>query len=151
MGEAGRVFHASLGQRIGWVSKEAGVFPKFRALSPFPPSLPSWPGAASLMGLSGCPLGPRGQVAPHFIVLSRLYSRGWGLCLDDSPTKDVIDFPSIPPGVLYDVGHQCRLQYGAYSAFCDDMDVSVGPVWTRGRRAALSSPQTPPSLGSAHT
>lgn len=46
--------------------------------------------------------------------------------MDDSPSKDVIDFPSAPPGVLYDVGHQCRLQYGAYSAFCDDMDVSAG-------------------------
>ncbi|MBV97177.1 A disintegrin and metalloproteinase with thrombospondin motifs 7, partial [Eschrichtius robustus] len=56
-------------------------------------------------------------------------SRGWGLCLDDSPTKDVIDFPSIPPGVLYDVGHQCRLQYGAYSAFCDDMDNVCHTLW----------------------
>ncbi|KAB0398791.1 hypothetical protein E2I00_014015, partial [Balaenoptera physalus] len=70
-----------------------------------------------------------GQVAPHFIVLSHLCSRGWGLCLDDSPTKDVIDFPSIPPGVLYDVGHQCRLQYGAYSAFCDDMDNVCHTLW----------------------
>lgn len=51
-------------------------------------------------------------------------SRGWGLCLDDPPSKEVIDFPAVPPGVLYDVSHQCRLQYGAYSAFCDDMDVS---------------------------
>lgn len=35
-----------------------------------------------------------------------------------------MDAPSVPPGVLYDVSHQCRLQYGAYSAFCDGMDVS---------------------------
>ncbi|ETE62891.1 A disintegrin and metalloproteinase with thrombospondin motifs 7, partial [Ophiophagus hannah] len=61
------------------------------------------------------------------------HSRGWGLCLDDAPAKDVINFPSVPPGVLYDVSHQCRLQYGAYSTYCDDMDwcfngecVSVG-------------------------
>lgn len=30
------------------------------------------------------------------------------------------------PGVLYDMDHQCRLQYGAASVFCKDMDVSVG-------------------------
>lgn len=46
--------------------------------------------------------------------------------MDDSPAKDVIDFPSVLPGVLYDVNHQCRLQYGAYSVFCEDMDVSKG-------------------------
>ncbi|XP_060011181.1 A disintegrin and metalloproteinase with thrombospondin motifs 7 isoform X2 [Lagenorhynchus albirostris] len=61
--------------------------------------------------------------------ITRFLDRGWGLCLDDSPTKDVIDFPSIPPGVLYDVGHQCRLQYGAYSAFCDDMDNVCHTLW----------------------
>lgn len=65
--------------------------------------------------------------------------------MDDAPTKDVIDFPSVPPGVLYDVGHQCRLQYGAYSAFCEDMDVSVG---TGGGGATLRSLQR---LRSAHT
>lgn len=52
------------------------------------------------------------------------FSRGWGLCLDDPPARGVLDFPLVPPGVLYDVSHQCRLQYGAYSTFCDDMDVS---------------------------
>ena len=97
------------------------------------------------MGLSGCPLeSPRGQAAPYPTFLSHLCSRGWGLCLDDSPAKDVIDFPSIPPGVLYDVGHQCRLQYGAYSAFCDDMDVS-GVGGSPQQRADPSQP------GSVHT
>nr|XP_035924580.1 A disintegrin and metalloproteinase with thrombospondin motifs 7 [Halichoerus grypus] len=61
--------------------------------------------------------------------ITRFLDRGWGLCLDDSPSKDVIDFPSVPPGVLYDVGHQCRLQYGAYSAFCDDMDNVCHTLW----------------------
>uniref|UniRef100_A0A480IGI4 A disintegrin and metalloproteinase with thrombospondin motifs 7 isoform X1 n=1 Tax=Sus scrofa TaxID=9823 RepID=A0A480IGI4_PIG len=61
--------------------------------------------------------------------ITRFLDRGWGLCLDDSPAKDVIDFPSVPPGVLYDVGHQCRLQYGAYSAFCDDMDNVCHTLW----------------------
>ncbi|XP_054858791.1 A disintegrin and metalloproteinase with thrombospondin motifs 7 isoform X2 [Eublepharis macularius] len=54
--------------------------------------------------------------------VTRFLDRGWGLCLDDPPAKDVIDYPSVPPGVLYDVSHQCRLQYGPYSTFCDDMD-----------------------------
>uniref|UniRef100_A0A673U8E5 A disintegrin and metalloproteinase with thrombospondin motifs 7 n=1 Tax=Suricata suricatta TaxID=37032 RepID=A0A673U8E5_SURSU len=90
----------------------------FSALSALPPPL--------LRGLHDgslrlCPL-PRPP-------LSHLCSRGWGLCLDDAPTKDVIDFPSVPPGVLYDVGHQCRLQYGAYSAFCDDMDNVCHTLW----------------------
>uniref|UniRef100_A0A8C4PQD1 A disintegrin and metalloproteinase with thrombospondin motifs 7 n=1 Tax=Equus asinus asinus TaxID=83772 RepID=A0A8C4PQD1_EQUAS len=61
--------------------------------------------------------------------ITRFLDRGWGLCLDDAPAKDVIDFPSVPPGVLYDVSHQCRLQYGAYSAFCDDMDNVCHTLW----------------------
>lgn len=83
------------------------------------------------------------QVAPHLIFLSCLYSRGWGLCLDDPPADDVIDFPSVPPGVLYDVSHQCRLQYGAYSVFCDDMDVSVGHVWEWGMAVGLRGQPSP--------
>ncbi|XP_015273981.1 PREDICTED: A disintegrin and metalloproteinase with thrombospondin motifs 7 [Gekko japonicus] len=61
--------------------------------------------------------------------LTRFLDRGWGLCLDDPPAKDVIDYPSIPPGVLYDVSHQCRLQYGPYSTFCEDMDSVCSTLW----------------------
>ncbi|XP_077173731.1 LOW QUALITY PROTEIN: A disintegrin and metalloproteinase with thrombospondin motifs 7 [Paroedura picta] len=61
--------------------------------------------------------------------VTRFLDRGWGLCLDDPPAKDVVDFPSIPPGVLYDVSHQCRLQYGPYSTFCDDMDSVCSTLW----------------------
>ncbi|XP_066095968.1 A disintegrin and metalloproteinase with thrombospondin motifs 7 isoform X1 [Saccopteryx bilineata] len=61
--------------------------------------------------------------------ITRFLDRGWGLCLDDPPSKDVIDFPSVPPGVLYDVSHQCRLQYGASSAFCEDMDNVCHTLW----------------------
>ncbi|XP_055133517.1 A disintegrin and metalloproteinase with thrombospondin motifs 7 isoform X1 [Symphalangus syndactylus] len=61
--------------------------------------------------------------------ITRFLDRGWGLCLDDPPAKDIIDFPSVPPGVLYDVSHQCRLQYGAYSAFCEDMDNVCHTLW----------------------
>ncbi|KAL8197374.1 UNVERIFIED_CONTAM: A disintegrin and metalloproteinase with thrombospondin motifs 7 [Gekko kuhli] len=61
--------------------------------------------------------------------VTRFLDRGWGLCLDDPPAKDVIDYPSIPPGVLYDVSHQCRLQYGPYSTFCEDMDSVCSTLW----------------------
>uniref|UniRef100_A0A8C3INH1 ADAM metallopeptidase with thrombospondin type 1 motif 7 n=1 Tax=Chrysemys picta bellii TaxID=8478 RepID=A0A8C3INH1_CHRPI len=61
--------------------------------------------------------------------VTRFLDRGWGLCLDDPPAKEVVDYPLVPPGVLYDVSHQCRLQYGAYSAFCDDMDNVCNTLW----------------------
>uniref|UniRef100_A0A663MYN6 ADAM metallopeptidase with thrombospondin type 1 motif 7 n=1 Tax=Athene cunicularia TaxID=194338 RepID=A0A663MYN6_ATHCN len=61
--------------------------------------------------------------------ITRFLDRGWGLCLDDPPAREVLDYPLVPPGVLYDVGHQCRLQYGAYSTFCDDMDSVCNTLW----------------------
>ncbi|XP_076982869.1 A disintegrin and metalloproteinase with thrombospondin motifs 7 [Tamandua tetradactyla] len=61
--------------------------------------------------------------------ITRFLDRGWGMCLDDAPAKDVIDYPSVPPGILYDVSHQCRLQYGASSAFCNDLDNVCHTLW----------------------
>ncbi|XP_041274399.1 A disintegrin and metalloproteinase with thrombospondin motifs 7 [Onychostruthus taczanowskii] len=61
--------------------------------------------------------------------ITRFLDRGWGLCLDDRPARELLDFPLVPPGVLYDVGHQCRLQYGPYSTFCDDMDSVCSTLW----------------------
>ncbi|NXA86006.1 ATS7 metalloproteinase, partial [Melanocharis versteri] len=61
--------------------------------------------------------------------ITRFLDRGWGLCLDDPPAREVLDFPLVPPGVLYDVGHQCRLQYGPHSTFCDDMDSVCHTLW----------------------
>ncbi|XP_078539094.1 A disintegrin and metalloproteinase with thrombospondin motifs 7 [Lissotriton helveticus] len=61
--------------------------------------------------------------------ITRFLDRGWGLCLDDAPTKELIDYPSVPPGVLYDVGHQCRLQYGSLSTFCQDIDNVCNTLW----------------------
>ncbi|NWR49842.1 ATS7 metalloproteinase, partial [Regulus satrapa] len=61
--------------------------------------------------------------------ITRFLDRGWGLCLDDPPAREVLDFPLVPPGVLYDVGHQCRLQYGPYSTFCEDMDSVCSTLW----------------------
>lgn len=65
------------------------------------------------------------------------------MCLDDTPAKEVIGFPAVLPGVLYDVGHQCRLQYGAYSVFCDGMDVSAGPPGPGPARGARDTGRGP--------
>ncbi|XP_073474360.1 A disintegrin and metalloproteinase with thrombospondin motifs 7 [Aquarana catesbeiana] len=61
--------------------------------------------------------------------ITRFLDRGWGLCLDDPPSKELLNFPSVPPGVLYDVGHQCRLQYGSASTFCQDIDNVCNSLW----------------------
>ncbi|XP_067874310.1 A disintegrin and metalloproteinase with thrombospondin motifs 7-like isoform X2 [Heterodontus francisci] len=61
--------------------------------------------------------------------ITRFLDRGWGLCLDDVPAKEAIELPSVAPGVLYDVNHQCRLQYGARSVFCDNMDNVCNTLW----------------------
>ncbi|XP_078097325.1 A disintegrin and metalloproteinase with thrombospondin motifs 7-like [Mustelus asterias] len=61
--------------------------------------------------------------------ITRFLDRGWGLCLDDLPTKEAIELPSVAPGVLYDVNHQCRLQYGVRSVFCDNMDSVCNTLW----------------------
>ncbi|XP_053319554.1 A disintegrin and metalloproteinase with thrombospondin motifs 7 isoform X2 [Spea bombifrons] len=61
--------------------------------------------------------------------ITRFLDRGWGLCLDDLPSKELLEFPSVPPGVLYDVGHQCRLQYGVASSFCVDIDNVCNTLW----------------------
>ena len=53
------------------------------------------------------------------------HSRDWGHCLNDEPTVPEFDFPVLPPGVMYDVHHQCRLQYGPQAQFCFGIDVST--------------------------
>ena len=53
------------------------------------------------------------------------HSRDWGHCLNDEPTAPEFDFPVLPPGVMYDVQHQCRLQYGPQAQFCFGIDVST--------------------------
>lgn len=51
-------------------------------------------------------------------------SRDWGYCLDDEPSEHQFNFPVLPPGVMYDIDHQCRLQYGPEAEFCEGIDVS---------------------------
>ncbi|XP_063781564.1 A disintegrin and metalloproteinase with thrombospondin motifs 7 isoform X2 [Pseudophryne corroboree] len=61
--------------------------------------------------------------------ITRFLDRGWGLCLDDLPSNESLSFPSVLPGILYDVGHQCRLQYGSASTFCHDIDNVCNSLW----------------------
>ncbi|KAL8204011.1 UNVERIFIED_CONTAM: A disintegrin and metalloproteinase with thrombospondin motifs 12 [Gekko kuhli] len=56
--------------------------------------------------------------------ITRFLDRGWGFCLDDVPKKKDLKPPFIAPGVIYDVHHQCQLQYGPNATFCDKVDVS---------------------------
>ncbi|XP_078407889.1 A disintegrin and metalloproteinase with thrombospondin motifs 12-like [Cetorhinus maximus] len=61
--------------------------------------------------------------------ITRFLDRGWGFCLNDPPTKQELEVPSIAPGVLYDVHHQCQLQYGPNSTFCEEMDNVCQTLW----------------------
>ncbi|XP_069736178.1 A disintegrin and metalloproteinase with thrombospondin motifs 12 isoform X3 [Phaenicophaeus curvirostris] len=57
------------------------------------------------------------------------HSRGWGFCLDDVPQKEVLKSPIITPGMIYDVHHQCQLQYGSNASFCEDVDNLCQTLW----------------------
>ncbi|XP_033120764.1 A disintegrin and metalloproteinase with thrombospondin motifs 7-like [Anneissia japonica] len=49
--------------------------------------------------------------------------RGWGDCLLDKPSKHDFDYPDVPPGVMYDAEHQCRLRYGPSVSVCYPEDI----------------------------
>ncbi|KAK9408619.1 A disintegrin and metalloproteinase with thrombospondin motifs 12 [Crotalus adamanteus] len=57
------------------------------------------------------------------------HSHGWGFCLDDVPKKKDLKPPFIAPGVIYDVHHQCQLQYGPNATFCDQVDNICQTLW----------------------
>ncbi|XP_069780132.1 A disintegrin and metalloproteinase with thrombospondin motifs 12 isoform X2 [Narcine bancroftii] len=61
--------------------------------------------------------------------ITRFLDRGWGFCLNDPPTKQELVVPIIAPGVLYDVHHQCQLQYGPNSTVCEQMDNICQTLW----------------------
>ncbi|XP_043536523.1 A disintegrin and metalloproteinase with thrombospondin motifs 12-like [Chiloscyllium plagiosum] len=61
--------------------------------------------------------------------ITRFLDRGWGFCLNDPPTQQELVVPTIAPGVLYDVHHQCQLQYGPNSTFCEEMDNVCQTLW----------------------
>ncbi|XP_048360297.1 A disintegrin and metalloproteinase with thrombospondin motifs 12 [Sphaerodactylus townsendi] len=61
--------------------------------------------------------------------ITRFLDRGWGFCLDDVPKKKDLKPPFIAPGVIYDVHHQCQLQYGPNATFCDQVDNICQTLW----------------------
>ncbi|XP_056401344.1 A disintegrin and metalloproteinase with thrombospondin motifs 12 isoform X1 [Hyla sarda] len=61
--------------------------------------------------------------------ITRFLDRGWGSCLDDLPAKKDFKLPLIAPGVLYGVNHQCQLQYGPNSTFCELVDNVCQTLW----------------------
>ncbi|KAM9367385.1 A disintegrin and metalloproteinase with thrombospondin motifs 12 [Phaethornis superciliosus] len=61
--------------------------------------------------------------------ITRFLDRGWGFCLDDIPKKEVLKSPIMAPGVIYDVHHQCQLQYGSNATFCEDVDNLCQTLW----------------------
>ncbi|XP_069483191.1 A disintegrin and metalloproteinase with thrombospondin motifs 12 [Ambystoma mexicanum] len=61
--------------------------------------------------------------------ITRFLDRGLGFCLDDAPAKTDMKPPIIAPGVLYDVQHQCQLQYGPNATFCEDVDNVCQTLW----------------------
>ncbi|XP_063816638.1 A disintegrin and metalloproteinase with thrombospondin motifs 12 [Pseudophryne corroboree] len=61
--------------------------------------------------------------------ITRFLDRGWGFCLDDLPAKKDFKLPLIAPGVLYDVNHQCQLQYGPNATFCELVDNICQTLW----------------------
>ncbi|XP_054159564.1 A disintegrin and metalloproteinase with thrombospondin motifs 7-like [Oppia nitens] len=58
--------------------------------------------------------------------ITNFLDREWGYCLDDEPTQHVFNYPELPAGTMYNTDHQCRLQYGPESKYCNEMqDVNL--------------------------
>ena len=54
--------------------------------------------------------------------ITRFLDRNWGTCLEDRPSDHDFRYPELPPGAMYNVDHQCRLQYGPEAVHCAGMD-----------------------------
>ena len=57
--------------------------------------------------------------------ITRFLDRNWGSCLEDEPASEhheLFRYPELPPGAMYNVDHQCRLQYGPEATHCAGMD-----------------------------
>ncbi|XP_077203070.1 A disintegrin and metalloproteinase with thrombospondin motifs 12 [Paroedura picta] len=70
--------------------------------------------------------------------ITRFLDRGWGSCLDDAPKKKDLKPPFIAPGVIYDVHHQCQLQYGPNATFCDQVDNICQTLWCAAKGSCRS-------------
>lgn len=82
------------------------------------------------------------QILSQFIYMDLsqyiwIYSQGFGDCLDDTPTpKRKYVYPALPPGVLFDVETQCRLQFNltesdVNASSCTSMDEICSTLWCR--------------------
>ncbi|XP_041371036.1 A disintegrin and metalloproteinase with thrombospondin motifs 12-like isoform X2 [Gigantopelta aegis] len=83
------------------------------------------------------PPGVQYVMSPHLIAdgtvmswskcsresITKFLDRDWGYCLDDEPGRHDFNLPTQPPGIMYDTGHQCRLQYGEDAALCEGIEV----------------------------
>lgn len=62
-----------------------------------------------------------------------LNSQGLGDCLDDSPTDvDVLVYPDLPAGAMYNADLQCRLQFNITDDLvkvCSKMDEICSQIW----------------------
>ncbi|XP_075831992.1 A disintegrin and metalloproteinase with thrombospondin motifs 12 isoform X1 [Microtus pennsylvanicus] len=61
--------------------------------------------------------------------ITRFLDRGRGFCLDDVPKKKGLKSNVIAPGVIYDVHHQCQLQYGPNATFCQEVENVCQTLW----------------------
>ncbi|XP_029797138.1 A disintegrin and metalloproteinase with thrombospondin motifs 12 [Suricata suricatta] len=61
--------------------------------------------------------------------ITRFLDRGWGFCLDDVPQKKGLKSKVIAPGVIYDVHHQCQLQYGPNATVCQEVENVCQTLW----------------------
>ncbi|XP_040833590.1 A disintegrin and metalloproteinase with thrombospondin motifs 12 [Ochotona curzoniae] len=61
--------------------------------------------------------------------ITRFLDRGWGFCLDDVPQEKGLTSNVIAPGVIYDVHHQCQLQYGPNATFCQEVENVCQTLW----------------------
>lgn len=63
--------------------------------------------------------------------ITRFLDRNWGSCLEDSPSDHEFRYPELPPGAMYNVDHQCRLQYGPDAMHCAGMDEVCQTLWCK--------------------
>ncbi|XP_078710941.1 A disintegrin and metalloproteinase with thrombospondin motifs 7-like [Lampetra fluviatilis] len=77
--------------------------------------------------------------------ITRFLDRGWGNCLNDWQSHHFVPtgMPMVPPGVLYDASHQCRLQYGTTSAHCPRMGDVCRALWCEVGTACYSKYDAP--------
>ncbi|XP_072037739.1 A disintegrin and metalloproteinase with thrombospondin motifs 7-like [Amphiura filiformis] len=64
--------------------------------------------------------------------ITKFFDRGWGYCLQDEPSDHSYQYPLVPPGVMYDADHQCRLQYGVNASLCQALAGDIcNTLWCR--------------------